>query len=159
MIETNPQFPEILPVIEQYLKDCKKEGKPMRIHFWDTNHQLDAAKQITADSSLHNLAKKYGSPLYVIEIVGGDDFTKLVPGYLAGDKHATKRIIEDYNFKSNKGKSVLKIVDYAKNDPNTRVLFPDHREAEVKAFVNSMPADEQVLYKKFDTLIKKAQKN
>ena len=89
---TAPQFPEILPVIEQYLENCKKTGKPMRVNLWDASHFTNEPLQVLSDPALRDLAKKYGSSLYVAEVSSGEKMTKLVKDYVAGDAEATKKI-------------------------------------------------------------------
>ncbi len=77
--EEKAKFPEILPVIEEYLKKQQANGEPMRIHFWDTNHFTDEPHQVFADKSLHDLVKKYGAPLYVVEAADAKFSDRIFP--------------------------------------------------------------------------------
>ena len=152
--EQQPQFPEILPIIEKYLEDCKATGKPMRIHLLDTNHNINEPSQVLADKSLYELTKKYGSPFYVIEAVTATDLTKTVQNYVAGDKTAQKTIDEFYQYKTPKEQNILKIIQYAKQNSQTHIIFPDQREAEGLAMIKTLPPNEQAVYQKFQDKLK-----
>lgn len=131
-----PQFPEILPVIKEYLEKQKAAGEPMRIHLWDTNHSIDLPKRVVSDESLHKLIKEYGSPLYIIEDFAAKAAQKKADTFVQENHSKPSYILQRENgFANNMGyNDIIQIYkhvadDYRSDNKNkTRVIFPDPRQ-------------------------------
>lgn len=160
--ENKPKFPEILPLVEEYLKDCKETGKPMRINLWDTNHMSNEPSQVLADENLHRLAQKYGSPFYVIEAVPAKPANQMVEKYLYGTKEQSAEIqkrLDSYKTTGTKEATIKQILGYAKNDlengvkNSTHLIFPDPRGEDSSEILKTLSPEEQAVAKKYQTLL------
>lgn len=156
MAETAPAFLEILPVIEDYLKTAKAAGKPMRVHLWDMDHFSSEPAKIIADPGLNALAKKFGSPLYILEDLNSADYNAVLPIYINGD---TARV-RDIMSRDPRNKAVLEIFEYARTDNadntqnKTRIYYPDRRLEDLSKILSNLPIDQQNIIKKYDSLAK-----
>ncbi|MEZ5690797.1 MAG: hypothetical protein R3D71_03935 [Rickettsiales bacterium] len=155
----SPQFPAILPVIEDYLEKQKAAGEPMRIHFWDTNHHIADPAQVAADKSLHDLIKQYGSPLYVIEAADKSVQDRIISDAMTKQKETGKSI--ELSIKPEYAKNLprkvamIKMADYKlydsfeQSDNPTDVLYPDSREKELGSKLSTEEINLLERYNKF----------
>ncbi len=144
-------YPEILPVIEQYLKTAKESGQPMRIHFWDMDHYSAEPAKVIADPGLNALAKKFGSPLYILENVNSDLANIDVNNYINGNTYH----IKDLNRHNPRNKAILDIYEQARQDKannsetKTQVYYPEARKEDIIEAISYLPANQKLIMEKF----------
>lgn len=156
-LTTEPEFPEILPVIEEYLKAGGKH-----INFWDTNHYDFKPKKVFVDQHIHERIRQFGSPLYVMEEYKYPKETcELFKAYIKGDKEEHNQVQKIIDGILQEGatpmnRAAITLFRYADDEKNskrpTNVIFPDSRGSELDEMKNKMPKEEVRAFEKYMAL-------
>ena len=74
----------IFSVLADELQQRADSGQPLRINIWDGNHTSPVPRQVFADPRLFEIAKGYGTPVYIAEAVDSESMNPKVQEYING---------------------------------------------------------------------------